>query len=40
MRVNKNISSLIKSCNLINIPVIEITNQSGIGRGLYNWNDF
>jgi D-glycero-D-manno-heptose 1,7-bisphosphate phosphatase len=40
VRVNKNISSLIKSCNLINIPVIEITNQSGIGRGLYNWNDF
>jgi len=40
VRLNPNISFLINACNLINIPVIEITNQSGIGRGYYNWNDF
>jgi D-glycero-D-manno-heptose 1,7-bisphosphate phosphatase len=40
VRLNQNIGSLINACNLINIPVIEITNQSGIGRGYYNWNDF
>ena len=31
---------MINACNLNNIPVIEITNQSGIGRGIYNWNNF
>ena len=40
VKLNKNIGSIINACNLINIPVIEITNQSGIGRGYYNWNDF
>ena len=40
VKLNKNISHLINACNIINIPVIEITNQSGIGRGYYSWNDF
>ena len=40
VKLNKNISYLINACNIINIPVIEITNQSGIGRGYYSWNDF
>ena len=40
IKINSNICSLIKACNLIKIPVIEITNQSGIGRGFYDWNDF
>jgi D-glycero-D-manno-heptose 1,7-bisphosphate phosphatase len=40
IRINNNICSLIRECNLINIPVIEITNQSGIGRGIYSWNEF
>ena len=40
IKINNNISSIIKACNLIKIPVIEITNQSGIGRGIYNWDDF
>lgn len=26
--------------NAKNIPVIVVTNQSGIGRGLYQWSDF
>jgi len=30
----------IKECNLKNIPVIVVSNQSGIGRGYYSWNDF
>ena len=40
IKINSNICSIIKACNLIKIPVIEITNQSGIGRGFYDWNDF
>ncbi len=40
VKLRENIGSLIKSCNLINIPVIEITNQSGIGKGYYDWNSF
>ena len=40
IKINNNICSLIRECNLINIPIIEITNQSGIGRGKYSWNDF
>ena len=40
VKLNKNISHLINACNIMNIPVIEITNQSGIGRGYYSWNDF
>jgi D-glycero-D-manno-heptose 1,7-bisphosphate phosphatase len=40
VKLNKNISYLINACNIMNIPVIEITNQSGIGRGYYSWNDF
>ena len=40
VKLRSNISFLIKACNLLNIPVIEITNQSGIGRGYYDWNSF
>ena len=40
VKLNKKISYLINACNIMNIPVIEITNQSGIGRGYYSWNDF
>ena len=40
VKLCSNISLLIKSCNLLNIPVIEITNQSGIGRDYYDWNSF
>ena len=34
------INPLIKFANLLSIPVIIITNQSGIGRGYYSWDDF
>ncbi len=40
IKINNNICSLISECNLLHIPVIEITNQSGIGRGKYSWNEF
>ncbi|MBI3436399.1 MAG: HAD-IIIA family hydrolase [Proteobacteria bacterium] len=33
-------ASAIASCNLLRIPVVIVTNQSGIARGLYDWNGF
>ncbi len=32
--------ALIRAANARDWPVVVITNQSGIGRGLYGWNDF
>ncbi|MEE2694562.1 MAG: HAD family hydrolase [Pseudomonadota bacterium] len=31
---------VIQACNKNEIPVILVTNQSGIGRGMYGWQDF
>jgi len=33
-------ADLIASANRLGIPVVEITNQAGIGRGYYGWNEF
>ena len=33
-------ADLIASANRRGIPVVEITNQAGIGRGYYGWNEF
>jgi D-glycero-D-manno-heptose 1,7-bisphosphate phosphatase len=33
-------ADLIASANHRGIPVVEITNQAGIGRGYYDWNEF
>jgi D-glycero-D-manno-heptose 1,7-bisphosphate phosphatase len=33
-------ADLIASANRRSIPVVEITNQAGIGRGYYGWNEF
>jgi D-glycero-D-manno-heptose 1,7-bisphosphate phosphatase len=30
----------IARCNRLHIPVVLVSNQSGIGRGFYNWSDF
>jgi D-glycero-D-manno-heptose 1,7-bisphosphate phosphatase len=30
----------IRTCNNLGIPVSIVTNQSGIGRGYYSWQDF
>jgi D-glycero-D-manno-heptose 1,7-bisphosphate phosphatase len=31
---------LIASANQLGVPVVVITNQAGIGRGYYGWNEF
>ena len=31
---------IISSCNDNKIPVIIVTNQSGVGRGMYGWSEF
>ncbi|MBT07210.1 MAG: HAD family hydrolase [Rhodospirillaceae bacterium] len=33
-------TDLIKACNRKEIPVILVTNQSGVGRGMYGWPEF
>jgi len=33
-------ASLIALANREGIPVVEVTNQAGIGRGYYGWNEF
>jgi D-glycero-D-manno-heptose 1,7-bisphosphate phosphatase len=33
-------AEVISAANQQNIPVVMITNQSGIGRGYYDWTDF
>ena len=33
-------AELIAAANAARIPVIELTNQAGIGRGYYGWNEF
>jgi len=40
IRVIPEINPIIKFANLLSIPVIIVTNQSGIGRGYYSWDDF
>ncbi|MCG8543771.1 MAG: HAD family hydrolase [Alphaproteobacteria bacterium] len=30
----------IRACNQANLPVVIVTNQSGVGRGYYGWEDF
>ena len=33
-------AEVIQACNRNQIPVILVTNQSGIGRGMYGWQEF
>ena len=33
-------AEIIRLANRANIPVVEVTNQSGIGRGYYGWREF
>jgi D-glycero-D-manno-heptose 1,7-bisphosphate phosphatase len=33
-------ASAIARCNALDIPVVLVTNQSGIGRGYYDWEGF
>ncbi len=34
------IAALVAACNRAGVPVVVVTNQSGIGRGYYGWPDF
>lgn len=33
-------AAAIAACNAAHVPVVMVTNQSGIGRGYYSWHDF
>jgi D-glycero-D-manno-heptose 1,7-bisphosphate phosphatase len=38
--VMKGAAAAIARCNALNIPVVLVTNQSGIARGYYDWDGF
>jgi len=40
LRMMDGAASAIVRCNALNIPVVLVTNQSGIARGFYDWNGF
>jgi D-glycero-D-manno-heptose 1,7-bisphosphate phosphatase len=40
LRVMDGAASAIARCNALNIPVVLVTNQSGIARGYYDWDGF
>jgi D-glycero-D-manno-heptose 1,7-bisphosphate phosphatase len=40
VRLMPGIARLIRAANRAGAPVIVVTNQSGVGRGLYGWDDF
>jgi D-glycero-D-manno-heptose 1,7-bisphosphate phosphatase len=40
LRMMEGAASAIARCNDLNIPVVLVTNQSGIARGFYDWDGF
>jgi D-glycero-D-manno-heptose 1,7-bisphosphate phosphatase len=40
LRMIEGSAAAIARCNALEIPVVLVTNQSGIGRGYYGWDDF
>lgn len=40
VRMIEGVAAAIARCNAMQIPVVMVTNQSGIARGLYDWNGF
>lgn len=40
VRMVTSAASAIRAANALNVRVALVTNQSGIGRGLYSWHDF
>ena len=40
MRMIAGSAAAIARCNALGIPVVVVTNQAGIGRGYYGWDDF
>lgn len=33
-------ADLVRSANALNVPVVVVTNQAGVGRGIYDWDAF
>ena len=40
LRMIEGAASAIARCNALKIPVVVVTNQSGIARGYYDWDGF
>lgn len=40
VRLLEGAADAIARCNALGIPVVVVTNQSGIARGYYDWSDF
>lgn len=40
VRIHRGAPELVAAANERGVPVVVITNQAGIGRGLYGWEDF
>ena len=40
LRMIEGAAAAIARCNTMGIPVVVVTNQSGIARGYYDWDDF
>jgi D-glycero-D-manno-heptose 1,7-bisphosphate phosphatase len=40
LRMIDGVASAIARCNALGIPVVVVTNQSGIARGYYDWDGF
>jgi D-glycero-D-manno-heptose 1,7-bisphosphate phosphatase len=40
VRLVKGAAALIAAANRADVPVVVVSNQSGIGRGLFDWDDF
>ena len=40
MRMIAGAAAAIARCNALGIRVVVVTNQAGIGRGYYGWDDF
>jgi len=40
LRLLPGAAGAIGRCNRLGIPIVLVTNQSGIGRGYYGWSDF
>jgi D-glycero-D-manno-heptose 1,7-bisphosphate phosphatase len=40
VRMIDGVAAAIARCNVVQIPVVVVTNQAGIGRGFYDWDGF
>lgn len=40
LRMIAGAASAVARCNRLGTPIILVSNQSGVGRGLYDWSDF